>query len=305
MFENLPGADETKLAPARQQSVVDAVRENKAAREEAQRRKDQTTVWDGIGAAQVKGGIGFIDRFVTSLGFEPTPDYRIPTDARKRWETLGLRPEQWELFGKATSDEHLSYLESIAFQNQMADEDLAQFGLGGNIALGLTDPVATGIDIASGGLGYAAKAGRIANMARSGLQAAAVTTVVQGASMQYDPSQHLEDLALNAATSFAFAGALGARRGALYDGDVDPSRVKELATSTFGKDSLSAARVANLPEDRTPGISPLREGADREVEFADKALRVWTASTTSGTTPTTCRATGARRAFNPCSARRA
>jgi len=272
MFENLPGADETKLAPVRQQSAVDAVRENKAAREEAQRRKDQTTVWDGIGAAQVKGGIGFIDRFVTSLGFEPTPDYRIPNDARKRWETLGLRPEQWELFGKATSDEHLSYLESIAFQNQMADEDLAQFGLGGNIALGLTDPVATGIDLASGGLGYAAKAGRIANMARSGLQAAAVTTVVQGASMQYDPSQHLEDLALNAATSFAFAGALGARRGALYDGDVDPARVKELATGTFGKDSLSAARVPNLPEDRTPGISPLREGTDREVEFADKAL---------------------------------
>ncbi|MFC6842073.1 hypothetical protein ACFQGW_22195 [Xanthomonas theicola] len=213
MFENLPGADETKLAPVRQQSVVDAVRENKAAREEAQRRKDQTTVWDGIGAAQVKGGIGFIDRFVTSLGFEPTPDYRIPTDARKRWEAMGIRPEQWELFGKATSDEHLGYLESIAFQNQMADEDLAQFALGGQIALGLTDPVAAGIDLASGGLGYAAKAGRIGNMARSGIQAAGTSALMSAATATYDPEQTLAETVQGAALSFAFAGALGARRG--------------------------------------------------------------------------------------------
>ncbi len=272
MFENLPGADETKLAPVRQQSVVAVARENKAEREEKQRRKDQTTVWDGIGAAQVKGGIGFIDRFVTSLGFDPTPDYRIPTDARKRWESMGIRPEQWELFGKATSDEHLGYLESIAFQNQMADEDLAQFGIGGQIALGLTDPVATAIDLGTGGLGYAAKAGRIANMARAGLQAAGTTALMEGASMQYDPEKTLGDLALSSATSFAFAGALGARRGALYDGEVDPARVKALATDTYGTDTLSAARVANLPEDKTPGISPLREGGDREQEFADKAL---------------------------------
>ncbi len=272
MFENLPGADETKLTPVRQQSVVDAARQNKAEREERQRRKDQTTVWDGIGAAQVKGGIGFIDRFVTSLGFDPTPDYRIPADARKRWESMGIRPEQWELFGKATSDEHLSYLESIAFQNQMADEDLAQFGLGGNIALSLTDPVAAAIDLGTGGLGYAAKAGRLANMARSGLQAAGTTALLEAATMQYDPEKTLEDLAFSSATSFAFAGALGARRGALYDGDVDPSRVRALATDSFGNDTLSAARVANLPEDRTPGISPLREGGDREQEFADKAL---------------------------------
>lgn len=270
MFENLPGADETKLAPVRQQSAVDAVRENKAAREEAQRRKDQTTVWDGIGATQVKGGIGFIDRFVTSLGFEPTPDYRIPNDARKRWETLGLRPEQWELFGKATSDEHLSYLESIAFQNQMADEDLAQFGLGGNIALGLTDPVATGIDLASGGLGYAAKAGRIGNMVRSGVQAAGTSALMSAATATYDPEQTLAESVQGAALSFAFAGALGARRGAFYDGEVDPSAVKRLA---LGDDSLSAARVTGTSvNDPVPGVLPLRNETTFEQDFTDKAL---------------------------------
>ena len=76
-----------------------------------------------MGRCRAKGGIGFIDRFITELGYEPQQGYRIPADARKRWESMGLRPEQWELFGRATSDEHLSYLESVAFMNQMADDD--------------------------------------------------------------------------------------------------------------------------------------------------------------------------------------
>ena len=98
MFESLPGADENIVKPATQQPIVQAVRERKEQREAAQRRKDQTTVWDGWGAAQAKGGIGFIDRFITELGYEPQQGYRIPADARKRWESMGLRPEQWELF---------------------------------------------------------------------------------------------------------------------------------------------------------------------------------------------------------------
>lgn len=270
MFEFLPGADEHKVKPAVQQPIVEAVRERKAEREAAQRRKDQTTVWDGWGAAQAKGGIGFIDRFITELGFEPTPGYRIPDDARKRWESMGIRPEQWELFGRATSDEHLQYLESVAFQNQMADEDLAQFGLGGQIALGFTDPVATGLDLATGGLGYAAKAGRLANAVRSGLQAAGTSAAMSAATATYDPEQTLADGVKSAALSFAFAGALGARRGALVDGDVNPDAVKRLA---FGDDSLSAARVKGTDvADPTPGVTPLRPETAFEQEFTDRAL---------------------------------
>jgi len=270
MFESLPGADETKVKPAVQQPIIEAARQRKAEAEAAKRRKDQTTVWDGIGAAQVKGGIGFIDRFVTELGFDPTPGYRIPDDARKRWESMGIRPEQWELFGRATSDEHLSYLESVAFQNQMADDDLAQFGLVGQIALGLTDPVATGLDLATGGLGYAAKAGRLANAVRSGLQAAGTSAVLSAATAQYDPEVTLEDGLQSAALSFAFGGALGARRGALYDGEVNPNTVKRLA---FGDDSLSAARVKGTDvADPTPGVTPIRPENAFEQEFTDKAL---------------------------------
>lgn len=88
MFESLPGADENIVKPATQQPIVQAVRERKEQREAAQRRKDQTTVWDGWGAAQAKGGIGFIDRFITELGYEPQQGYRIPADARKRWESM-------------------------------------------------------------------------------------------------------------------------------------------------------------------------------------------------------------------------
>lgn len=269
MFENLPGADENTVRPATQQPIVQAVRARKEQREAAQRRKDQTTVWDGWGAAQAKGGIGFIDRFITELGYEPQQGYRIPADARKRWESMGLRPEQWELFGRATSDEHLSYLESVAFMNQMADDDLAQFGLGGQIALGFTDPVATGLDLATGGLGYAAKAGRLANAVRSGLQAAGTSALMSAATSTYDPEQTLADGVQSAALSFAFAGALGARRGVFYDGEVNPDVVKRLA----GDDSLSAARVAGTAaNDPTPGVLPLRNESAFEQEFTDKAL---------------------------------
>ncbi|WP_445683839.1 hypothetical protein ACUDCE_04710 [Stenotrophomonas pavanii] len=269
MFESLPGADENIVKPATQQPIVQAVRERKEQREAAQRRKDQTTVWDGWGAAQAKGGIGFIDRFITELGYEPQQGYRIPADARKRWESMGLRPEQWELFGRATSDEHLSYLESVAFMNQMADDDLAQFGLGGQIALGFTDPVATGLDLATGGLGYAAKAGRLANAVRSGLQAAGTSALMSAATSTYDPEQTLADGVQSAALSFAFGGALGARRGALFDGEVKPDVAKRLA----GDDSLSAARVAGTATtDPTPGVFPLRNETAFEQEFTDKAL---------------------------------
>lgn len=270
MFEFLPGADEHKVKPAVQQPIIEAARARKAEREAAQRRKDQTTVWDGIGAAQVKGGVGFIDRFIAELGFDPTPGYRIPDDARKRWESMGIRPEQWELFGRATSDEHLQYLESVALQNQMADEDLAQFGLGGQIALGFTDPVATGLDLATGGLGYAARAGRLANAVRSGLQAAGTSAALDSATAIYDPEQTLADGVKSAALSFAFAGALGARRGALVDGGVNPDAVKRLA---FGDDSLSAARVKGTDvEDPTPGVTPIRPETAFEQEFTDRAL---------------------------------
>ncbi|WP_329754519.1 hypothetical protein [Stenotrophomonas maltophilia] len=77
--------------------------------------------------------------------------------------------------------------------NQMADDDLAQFGLGGQIALGFTDPVATGLDLATGGLGYAAKAGRLANAVRSGLQAAGTSALMSAATSTYDPEQTLAD----------------------------------------------------------------------------------------------------------------
>ena len=85
MFESLPGADENIVKPATQQPIVQAVRERKEQREAAERRKDQTTVWDGWGAAQAKGGIGFIDRFITELGYEPQVDFEQGLAATVEW----------------------------------------------------------------------------------------------------------------------------------------------------------------------------------------------------------------------------
>ena len=129
----------------------------------------------------------------------------------------------------------------------VADDDLAQFGLGGQIALGFTDPVATGLDLATGGLGYAAKAGRLANAVRSGLQAAGTSALMSAATSTYDPEQTLADGVQSAALSFAFGGALGARRGALFDGEV-------------GRGESRASRNMQAPE--TDGEYVSSEGVD-------------------------------------------
>lgn len=256
--------------PLAQKPVDRAAAEEIQQAKAAEQRKKDTTVWDGIGAVQVKGGIGFIDRLVQSMDYSPTPGYVLPEDSRKRWESLGIRPEQWELFGRAVSDDHLHYLEGLAIQNQMADEDLSQFGMVGNMALSLTDPVATGIDLLSGGLGYSAKVGRLANLARSGAQGAAVTGLMDTAQSVYNPEMTVKQTLVDSAMSFAMAGALGARKGLPQD---DVSRIRETAgVDDPNKENMGAAKVSGIPDDPTPGVMPLRAEDQTSRAFADRAI---------------------------------
>lgn len=266
MFEFLPGAKPTDKQKVRvkRQSMDETLRRQRAA--EASRPREKATILDGIGAVAVKGGIGFIDRFIEDLKAVPDPNFRLPKNFAEDMETWGIEREQWPLMQKAVSADHYAYLKTVALQNQYANQTLSQFSTLGQIGLGFTDPVAFGVDALTGGVG---KGARILRGLRAGLTAATVNTGMLAASREYDPSVKLEDLATTAAASFAFAGVLGARKGKTVDhaGTVDPDHVARVARD----ENLSAAKVSNLPDDPTPGVMPLREGGF-EQDFRDRAL---------------------------------
>jgi len=275
MFEFLPGADpKEKGTVAKPKTFVESIQQDQAAAAEVAKEKENTTVMDGIGATQVKGGIGTIHRFVQEMSFEPEAGYKLPKDFAEQMDADGIDQRQWPLFEKAMSADHFEHLKMLAHQNQDADETLGQFGTGAQIALGMTDPVMFAVDAASGGVGKFAKAGRLLNAAAAGTVAAATNTGVLAASSRYNPEVAAKDLAVTAATSFALAGVLGARKGSGYDA----ARIKKFAeadTVIGDNQSLSAARVKNaglLPEDQTPGAPSIRKDTVSDTERLDDAL---------------------------------
>jgi len=234
-----------------------------------EQHRDTTGIWDGIKAANRQGVSGYLVREDAASRLTPDPDFVFPKGREEHWTKLGIPTEQWGLFSKAHSQEHLEYLEHGALENQQDARTLSAFGFWGNLGLGLTDIGALPIDLASGGLGYAAKAGRLANLARSGTVAAASGFTISAASGQYNPEVTLKDHVTAAALSFALGGALGARRGHLYADNINPDAVKRAAG--LQGDAAGADKLAGIPDDPTPGVTPIRPETDWEQAFTDKA----------------------------------
>lgn len=250
----------------------------RAQREHDRTVRDNTTAWDLIGAAQVDGGIGFIHRSYLNNEVldRADPEYRLPDDFQKRMEAAGIGPDQWELFAKATSEEHFELLMRFARENQDVNETRAQFGLVANMASGFTDPVAFALDASTAGLSYSARAARMVNMARSGAAAAATGGALTAASGAFNPEVGVEDVALSAGASFVLGAGLGARQGSEWvDARVVENIVKRDITGQAGSaQSLGAARVEGLLEEPTPGLarrdpsSAVQEHVDRGVDEA-------------------------------------
>lgn len=245
--------EQAALAQARNPTGETA--RNEARREadrEAEQRKANTTVGDLIGAHAATGGIGFLHRLAQESQMPVDPEWKFPENFREDMEAANINPAQWELFEKAHSEEHYVFLKFTAMQNQMAAEDKGQFGVLANLAAGMTDPIAFGLDAATGGLAIGARAGRLANAARAGAAAAGTNIALTGMTAAYDPEVGLGDFAIAAGAGLVMGGALGARRGDLWE----PAKVEALAKSdvTGSPQSMGAARLAGLPENPTPGL---------------------------------------------------
>jgi len=234
------------------QARMEARRASTAAAEEL---REDTSAMDLVGAAQVDGGIGFFHRSaLTSDVLERAdPNYRLPDDFQDRMEEAGIGSGQWELFAKATSEEHFELLMRFARENQDVEETRSQFGLGANIAVGFTDPVGFALDAMTGGLARGATAGRLVNAARAGTVAGATGGAFTAAAGEYNPEVGVDDVLVATASSFVLGAALGARRGGEW---VDQRVVDDIVKRdiTGSQQSMGAARVDGLLEEPTPGL---------------------------------------------------
>lgn len=249
--------EQVAVAAARNEGGLTARNQaERTQREAAAAVEEKETVGDLIGATQVSGGIGTIHRLWQegSIMEHAREDYRLPVDFAKIMEDDGIDQAQWGLFERASSDEHFDLLRSFALQNQAAAETQSQFGLGANILVGFTDPVAFAADAATGGLARARLAGRLVNGVRAGIAAGGTNAVMTLGAAEYNPEIGEEDILMSAGAGFVLGGALNLRKGDQYvDARVVQDIVKRDISGSY--ESLSAAKVAGVPDEPTPGLS--------------------------------------------------
>ena len=203
----LPSAGVTQLDA---QARTDAATEQKT--------KDATTFTDLIGAKIVQGPIAWADRALQEQGVPRDPDFygAALQPVIDDWRKAGLE-HQMELLERATSPAHAELLKGFAIQNKMAQEDSARSGLLSNLAAGALDPSMFAIGALSGGAGYSANAGRLANAVRAGVVGAGINMGTEGLASQYDPEIDTGHLVTAGAFGFLAGGAFGFRTGELAD----------------------------------------------------------------------------------------
>lgn len=233
------------------------LKRDNAERRQAAEVKENTGFGELIGATMVHGTPGYIDRLMQESEVRtPGAEYKLPDDFVDQMHKHGIGTDQWEIFSRATNDEHFSLLTGFAMTNEDVKRTQAQFGLVGNIAASAFDPGAAALDATTGGLAVSSRVGRLANAVRGGLAASATNTALSVASSTYNPEVDGTDHAIAAATGFVMGGVFSAHRGADF---VPPSKVREVAERDFtgraSRESLSAAKVEGIPDNQTPGLS--------------------------------------------------
>lgn len=282
-------ADSTNI-PAQQNQFVPTIGQPSAeqtehaellAKDEEQRAKDRTTVGDLIGATAVNGTIGLIDRSIEGMRFKDDPTFygKAFADKRQEWINRGINEDQLPLIEKARSAEEADRLYPYALENQEAARTHAQFGFVGNTLAGLGDPGEFALGALSGGIGYGAKATRLANAVRAGAVNAAQGVAVEAGKSLYDPAIDSTHLAAAGAMSFALGGTFGFRAGELGslskvaddlahkpDPEVAPAAVRN------PNDSMGAQRVHGSAVDSMDG--PIIDDPNWQQAIRDDAALI-------------------------------
>lgn len=113
-----------------------------------------------------------IARIAQQGNIELDPNYSLPSFGSREWQDLtrDIPQEFWDSFGGALSAQHAQEIRSRVLAEVAAEQELAGYGgwgVAGRIAVNLADPGAWALAIGTGGLGVAAKGGRMLQVARS------------------------------------------------------------------------------------------------------------------------------------------
>jgi len=262
--------------------------------EEAQKKKDSLTFGNLIGATIVQSSpIGWFDRAIQEHGVENDQNYwgeAVKKDYDE-WTAQGLG-SQTALLEKARSKDHADLLKTFAIQNVMAAEDSAQFNPAARMLAGLADPSMFAIGALSGGLGYSANAGRLANAVRAGIVGSVTNVGAEALVGQYNPEVTNESLIAAGAMGFLGGGAFGFRRGELAEMAAGAQKIVRSVDNVQAKaagntaDSMGAARVEGSPQNILDGPeagSP--EWIQRKVDDAQANAHIRAAATGNGDGP--------------------
>lgn len=259
--------------------------------EAAQKRKDNTHWGDLMGATIVQSSpIGWADRALQAHGIQSDPNYwgeAVKAD-HDQWIKEGLG-SQIELLEKARSKEHADLLKGFAHTNIMAAEDSAQFNPAARMLAGLADPSMFAIGALSGGLGYGANAGRLANAVRSGLVGAVTNVGSEALVGQYNPEVTSDSLVAAGVMGFVGGGAFGFRKGELADMAAGANKMMRSVNRAEAKatgntaDSMGAARVEGSGSNVLDGPEPATpEWIQQKIDDAQQNAHIRPAFTGQG-----------------------
>lgn len=123
----------------------------------------------------------------------------------------GIPQEYWSEFTESASRAEMGIvrdqLKSLIATRKRLDE-AGWTGTVARIAAGVTDPVALGLGLATGGAGWISQGGRLARYAKAGLLAAGSTAPVSAYIASQDPDQDWRDALYSTAGAFAL-GSIG------------------------------------------------------------------------------------------------
>lgn len=251
----------TPATPLQPTSLDTQVQQDIAQKQEEQRIKDNTPLYDKIGAGAVTGTVGALDRFYQNMRYKPDPSYigKAVEDDIKKAQEAGLE-DYLPMFDKAVSHEHYSQLYGEALALKAAKEDLGRMSMVGRLALGATDPGAVAVGAVAlpvEGVGVAAQ------IVRSGLTGAAQNATLGALNASTDPTMDWKDVLHEAAFGFAMGGALHGMMAPLRQEHAEVSdKLFDISKPGYGADTLSAARVD------TPGTPSGMDVPDRPVPDA-------------------------------------
>jgi hypothetical protein len=214
-------------------------------------------------------------RAIAGETFEPDPEFQQNGLTKERLDELvgHLPPVYQEALSAAVSEAHAAAISQQMNREWEVQQKLGELGWGGvalRLGAAMTDPVALGLSLVTGGLAapwlYGAKASRGARILAGGTSSAAVNAAVEGYIATQDPARGFDGVIYAAAAGALLGGAISgvgrspmAREAARMDQAALRAVQREIAELNDG--SLSAARIQTDPN-LTPAQQVMQRFSD-------------------------------------------